>query len=245
MEDLIKQAFLHVEVLGPHVQEGHYDLLDSKEQIILPSLWSATIEPGEAVSMRMWPPDKRPLPGPPPNMTPEQRMHFQMMQQRQRAAAPAAAAQGGHGGLHHHSGRVPPIRPPPGWTEMPVGGQPPPPPGMRPIRPPGGEGNQPVIVDVVEGGRPKKDKNKKAKTTLGFFGGSKQSKKRSKGKHVHSKPKVLDVRDDEGLEDTGEDEDVEDIDKELGLDDLEGAEELTAKNVDELLETWTNVEGDK
>lgn len=232
MEDLIKQAFLHVEVLGPHVQEGHYDLLDSKEQIILPSLWSATIEPGEAISMRMWPPDKRPLPGPPPNMTPEQRMHFHMMQQRQRAAA--AAAQGGHGGLHYQSGRVPPIRPPPGWTGVPVGGQPPP--GMRPFPPPGGEGNQPVIVDVVEGGRTKKDKSKKAKTALGFFSGSKPSKKRSKGKHVHSKPKVLEVRDDE---------DLEDIDKELGLDDLEGAEELTAKNVDELLETWTNVEGDK
>lgn len=253
MEDLIKQAFLDVEVLGPHVQEGHYDLLDSEEQIILPSLWSATIEPGETVSMRMWPPDNRPLPAPPPIMTPEQRqqMHFHMMRQQHRAAA-AAAAQDGYRNPQHHGGAaaVPPMRPPPGWTGMPVGGEPPPPPPgmrpfppprMRPFPPPGGEGDGPVIVDIVEGGRPKKDKSKRAKTTLGSFSGSKPSKKRSKGKHHHSKPIALELRDDEGSKDTGKDEDLEDIDRELGLDDLEGAEEVAAKNVAELLETWTNL----
>lgn len=100
------------------------------------------------------------------------------------------------------------------------------------------------MVEVVDSGRPKKDKGKKAKTSLGFFSGSKPSKKRSKGKHDHSKANALEVHDDEGFKDIGKDEDLKDIDKELGLDDLEGAEEVAAKNVDELLETWTNVPAD-
>jgi hypothetical protein len=29
MEELIKQAFLHIDVIGPHVDEGHYDLVSS------------------------------------------------------------------------------------------------------------------------------------------------------------------------------------------------------------------------
>jgi hypothetical protein len=29
MEELIKQAFLHIDVIGPHVHEGHYDLVSS------------------------------------------------------------------------------------------------------------------------------------------------------------------------------------------------------------------------
>jgi hypothetical protein len=29
MEELIKQAFLHVDVIGPHVFDGHYDLVSS------------------------------------------------------------------------------------------------------------------------------------------------------------------------------------------------------------------------
>jgi len=27
MEELIKQAFLHVDLIGQHVQDGHYDLI--------------------------------------------------------------------------------------------------------------------------------------------------------------------------------------------------------------------------
>ncbi|PSN75115.1 hypothetical protein BS50DRAFT_478707 [Corynespora cassiicola Philippines] len=55
IEDLIKQAFLHVEVLGPHVLEGHYDLVASDGEIILPQVWETMIEPGMAVTMHMWP----------------------------------------------------------------------------------------------------------------------------------------------------------------------------------------------
>ena len=55
MEDLIKQAFLHVEVIGPHVIEGHYDLVDPGGNIILPQLWEALVEPNWTVTMHLWP----------------------------------------------------------------------------------------------------------------------------------------------------------------------------------------------
>jgi len=66
MEDLIKQAFLHVDVIGPHVQEGHYDLLGPNGEIILPSVWEKVVEPDWAITMHMWPMDKNPLRGAPP-----------------------------------------------------------------------------------------------------------------------------------------------------------------------------------
>ncbi|TPX13993.1 uncharacterized protein E0L32_005693 [Thyridium curvatum] len=75
MEELIKQAFIQVDVIGPHVQEGHYDLIGPNGEIILPSVWEKIIEPDWAVSMHMWPMDRvplkpvlpwgRPLPSPP------------------------------------------------------------------------------------------------------------------------------------------------------------------------------------
>ncbi|XDG05960.1 hypothetical protein ABKA04_005575 [Annulohypoxylon sp. FPYF3050] len=48
MEELIKQAFLHVDIIGPHVQAGHYDLIGPNGEIILPqtrtTIAAATIE---------------------------------------------------------------------------------------------------------------------------------------------------------------------------------------------------------
>lgn len=61
MEDLIKQAFLHVQVIGPHVQAGHYDLVGPDGEIILPVVWGKTIQPGWQITMRMWPLDNHPL----------------------------------------------------------------------------------------------------------------------------------------------------------------------------------------
>jgi hypothetical protein len=55
MEELIRQAFLHVEGLGPHIQQGHYDLLGPKGEIILPQVWEAVIEPDWLITMHMWP----------------------------------------------------------------------------------------------------------------------------------------------------------------------------------------------
>lgn len=55
MKDLIREAFLHVEVVGPHVAEGHYDLVGPKGEIIPPQFWAAMIEPGWMITMHMWP----------------------------------------------------------------------------------------------------------------------------------------------------------------------------------------------
>ncbi|KAF6783595.1 hypothetical protein CSOJ01_15882 [Colletotrichum sojae] len=62
MEELIKQAFLHVDVIGPHVQEGHYDLIGPSGEIFLPQIWEKLIRPGYTIEMRMWPIDKPPMP---------------------------------------------------------------------------------------------------------------------------------------------------------------------------------------
>ncbi|KAI8629915.1 hypothetical protein F5Y19DRAFT_474858 [Xylariaceae sp. FL1651] len=58
MEELIKQAFIHVEVIGPHVLEGHYDLIGPNGEIILPQIWEKVIQPDWAITMHMWPMDR-------------------------------------------------------------------------------------------------------------------------------------------------------------------------------------------
>jgi hypothetical protein len=63
MESLIKQAFLHVDVIGAHVQEGHYDLMGPEGEIILPQVWDAMIKPDWEVSMHMWPIPETPKKG--------------------------------------------------------------------------------------------------------------------------------------------------------------------------------------
>ena len=45
MEELIKQAFMHVDLLGPHVADGHYDVIGPNGEIILPQVWETMIEP--------------------------------------------------------------------------------------------------------------------------------------------------------------------------------------------------------
>ncbi|KAK8207025.1 hypothetical protein IWZ01DRAFT_508952 [Phyllosticta capitalensis] len=67
MEALVKQAFLHVDVLGQQVHNGHYDLVGPDGEIILPQIWEATVEPGWEVSMHMWPMEE---PAPPPKPMP-------------------------------------------------------------------------------------------------------------------------------------------------------------------------------
>ncbi|GAW23506.1 hypothetical protein ANO14919_130650 [Xylariales sp. No.14919] len=54
MEDLIKQVFSYDDVIGPHVQAGHYHLM-LDDAIILPQLWEFSVEPGCQVTMHMWP----------------------------------------------------------------------------------------------------------------------------------------------------------------------------------------------
>lgn len=73
MEGLIQQAFIHVEVIGEHVQEGHYDLHGPDGQIILPQVWQQTVKPDWDINMTMWPvaedkeEKKEEVPPPPPN----------------------------------------------------------------------------------------------------------------------------------------------------------------------------------
>ncbi|KAH8589784.1 hypothetical protein B0O99DRAFT_522493 [Bisporella sp. PMI_857] len=65
MEELIRQAFMHVDVLGPHVADGHYDLIGPNGEIILPQVWETMIEPDWSISMHMWPMPEKPPPSPP------------------------------------------------------------------------------------------------------------------------------------------------------------------------------------
>jgi hypothetical protein len=81
MQELIRQAFLHVNRIGQRVAEGHYDLIGPNGEIILPKVWETTIEPGWSISMHMWPmPEpsrphighwRNPGPPPPPPPMPE------------------------------------------------------------------------------------------------------------------------------------------------------------------------------
>lgn len=67
MEDLIRQAFIHVDVIGPHVADGHYDLVGPNGDIILPQVWETVIEPDWTITMHMWPmPEKPKTPDLPP-----------------------------------------------------------------------------------------------------------------------------------------------------------------------------------
>lgn len=66
MEELIRQAFLHVENIGPHVQDGHYDLLGPNGEIILPQVWETVVEPDWTITMHMWPMPEPEKPKTPP-----------------------------------------------------------------------------------------------------------------------------------------------------------------------------------
>lgn len=65
MHTLICEAFKHVCVIGPHVLDAHYDLVRNTKgniakangDILLPSQFEASIEPGLEISMHMWPMD--------------------------------------------------------------------------------------------------------------------------------------------------------------------------------------------
>ena len=74
MEFLIKEAFVHLPGIGPHVAEGHYDLLGPHGEIILPHVWETVIEPNWTITMHMWPmveeKEEEPAPPPPPDITP-------------------------------------------------------------------------------------------------------------------------------------------------------------------------------
>jgi hypothetical protein len=167
MEDLIKQAFLHVEVIGPHVQEGHYDLIGPNGEIILPQVWETMIEPDWAITMHMWPmpePPKGPPgpPGPPPHHF-DNRRHSNSHRQGHRNAGPPAPPPSTHrGGPAPRAGPPPP--PPANWPGGPPRPGPPPGPGPGPAGPP------PIIV-LNTGGKSKSRGKESSKTMLGWMAG--------------------------------------------------------------------------
>ncbi|KAK6431698.1 hypothetical protein LTR95_012145 [Oleoguttula sp. CCFEE 5521] len=55
MDGLIKQAFVHVDVIGDHVHMGHYDLTGPDGEIILPQVWDTMVRPDWEITMHMWP----------------------------------------------------------------------------------------------------------------------------------------------------------------------------------------------
>ncbi|KAI9814753.1 MAG: hypothetical protein M1827_003019 [Pycnora praestabilis] len=186
MEELIRQAFLHVEVIGPHVAEGHYDLVGPNGEIVLPQVWETMIEPDWAITMHMWPlpPEPTPPPQPTPPPPPPPPPGFVDIPQIVKiepgkglpggAKGPPSANKGPPGGgkgspgpAHGHPGMPPPPPPPPGMPGMAPGmlgmmaGPPPPPPAPGG---PGGPGGGPPRLPpgiVVVGGPPGAAKGKK------------------------------------------------------------------------------------
>lgn len=55
MNDLICQAFAHVEPYGQMVVDGNYDLIGPSGEIILPQIWETVLEPDWTITMHIWP----------------------------------------------------------------------------------------------------------------------------------------------------------------------------------------------
>lgn len=198
MEELIKQAFAHVEIIGPHVAEGRYDLIGPNGEIILPNIWAQMIEPDWSVTMHMWPiPEQAPRP-----------MHGMPGPPMGGAFDPHMGARGGHGGGgggRGGQGRPAGMAagPPPPPMHGGGGGRPGPPPGaqfggaggmpFRPGPPPDRHdrrerhhpGGSPVFVETMPSGRSSRGKKQEIRVpggVMGWFAGSKPVKKSSGSK---------------------------------------------------------------
>lgn len=166
MEELIKQAFQSVEVIGPQVQRGQFDLIGPNGEIILPQVWEKVVEPDWQITMVMWPLADKPGPRAPPDH-PGVRFH------RNSTSAMPGGGHGGHRGAGGYP--VPPAvpRPPAGGGSIP----PPPPPDWHggPPRPPNvktGVGNGGVeVVAFGKKDRPKKSGNSSS-AFLGWMSGT-------------------------------------------------------------------------
>jgi hypothetical protein len=157
MEALIHQAFLHVDVIGQHVHEGHYDLIGPDGEIILPQVWETMVKPDWSITMHMWPIAEPPKkdPGPPG-------MHGGFPPGFPGLLPPGMKKKGKVGDKSKKGGSMGPPPPPPGMglpPGMPPGmGLPPPPPGA-PGLPPGLM--PPGIMPVPNDGKAKKSNSKK------------------------------------------------------------------------------------
>lgn len=173
MDELIQQAFAHVDVVGPAVRAGRFDLIGPTGEMILKAVWENTIEPDWTITMSMWPVPERPP------------MHHGALPER-----PGSR----HGNRHGVGGRGPP--PPPNGHRGPiVGGHPGPGPsnGRMPIPPMygeqirgGGSGPQVTVIPDRPGRSSSRSKSKKSTSSpfLGFLAGSNPKKSSSSGKGV-------------------------------------------------------------
>lgn len=154
MEDLIRQAFVNIDPVSHHVREGHYDLIGPTGEIILPQVWERVIEPDWAITMELWPFEKREGPGGHPHMG---------------GIPPGFGGRPGHG--HRMHGGLPPGMAPPGRRP---GGMPPVPPGWNgaPPAPPGGlrprHPGYPPNVDIMDA---KPDKGRKKGSVISWMAG--------------------------------------------------------------------------
>ena len=181
MEDLIRQAFAHIDVLGPHVAEGHYDLVGPDGEIILPQVWETMIEPDWAITMHMWPIPDPPPPGAKPEKKadgPEQVVLVTPGGKPNIVAAP-------RGG-----GPIPPP-PPPGAPKRGPGGPPPPPP-LVPL-PPGGAGIPAAVSVLTPGGKKPPPQAAKSLGLLSWTAGTRgrPAKKVSQKPEVSAPPDIF------------------------------------------------------
>lgn len=137
MEQLIHQAFLHVDGIGQHVLEGHYDLIGPDHEIILPQVWETMVHPDWTITMHMWPIDE-PQPPPPMQGVPMMGPGIDIIQPSvppplggKKGKKDKKKAGGGHP-AHPPGGQMPPGMVPPPPPHMPFA----PPPGMMPGPPP-------------------------------------------------------------------------------------------------------------
>ena len=187
MEELIKQAFLHVDVIGPHVLEGHYDLLGPNGEIILPQVWETMVEPDWSISMHMWPMPEKPPPGHPGplpghHFDPRERRPGSRHESRHhgRGAPPGPPPPPNHRGVDPR-GMAPP--PPPGW---PAGAPPPPRFGGGPMG--GGAPGEPPMIQILPNGggpaRPSGSSRRRTEPSKGVLGWMAGSKPKSSGKGI-------------------------------------------------------------
>lgn len=175
MEELIKQAFLHVDIIGPHVLEGHYDLLGPNGEIILPQVWETVIEPDWSISMHMWPMEPKHTPVLPGGPVPSGHQPFDLRPRSRhdgrhhgRGPTPGPPPVGAFGNRGGDPRAIPSV--PPGW---PPGGAPPQRPGA-PLDPRSQPVGPPPIVVLNRGGdspRPTRRKAEPVKGVLGWMAG--------------------------------------------------------------------------
>ncbi|KAI5199787.1 hypothetical protein E4T39_06057 [Aureobasidium subglaciale] len=137
METLIRQAFVNIERIGPHVANGHYHLLGPNSEIILPQVWDIVVQPGWDIKMQLWPLPPDPIDekvingigGFPPDIMP-----VMDAQPRRRPSRGNKVSGTKSAGKRASVGPAPP--PPPSHTQPPVQYSSPPPPPMHPMHMP-------------------------------------------------------------------------------------------------------------